>query len=71
MTKAIQYVSEHWVCSREKEAYNNKRNIIYFGGMAFEVRGPIFLQLIIFKAPLFIFALCLDEGITAYFDPCP
>ena len=47
------------VCLREKEAYNNKRNIIYFGAMIFEVWGRIFLQVIIFKAPSMISALCL------------
>ena len=48
MAKTNQYVNKYgarfknWVCLREKEAYNNKWNNIYFDTMFFEVRGLIF-----------------------------
>ena len=29
---------KNWICLREKEAYNSKSNIIYFGAIFFEVR---------------------------------
>ena len=47
---------KNWVCLREKEACNNKLNVIfYFGEMLFEVRACIFVQLTIFEATSSIF----------------
>ena len=48
VTKAIQYVNQHWVrfknwvCLREKDVYNDKWSIIYFGTMFLAARSRIF-----------------------------
>ena len=42
MAKTIQYVNKYKVSLREKEVYNNKWNIIYFGAMFFEGGGSYF-----------------------------